>query len=251
MKLSIIKNFINTADEISESSFIDIEKNLESYKFKWSIKAILSLDRRKKLLLDSILSLDDISHLYSLNILNRSFIEHSVRSFYFLINCAQTHKDDKAKLYWNEFLMYETSNWMSKTKENEKDLPSTTIRLRKAKEIKSTSNLFGFNLLANEIRKYLKSKSDSETAISNFQAHFSTYSDLSSFTHGGPNSWEYMTEKESIINHQAYYDNILKLTSIMYVNDKDHPLMLVRKFTHVQDKLKELRHEFFRLLKSE
>ena len=183
-----------------------------------TLDSLFILIRAIEAMKNSVFVLSETKNLYSINVLNRSLIEHFIRVHYVFLKSMEgkDSNDDSIGVRYFETLykkeQLDAGNAIKKyasiinvdTPEAKKQLENFN-NLKARIDPKSVTDLgieFGYKSMIEYIEKFLNKEKSKEKSF--MAAAILDYSELSSFVHGGRYAYEIMmkTKEENKLEHQ-------------------------------------------------
>lgn len=193
-------------------------------KFKKTGNAMLSLFSKLGFLKTGILDVAETGNVYTFNILFRSFLEHMLRANYIFMRWADEKTDEPGEEYFSlkpleEFEYIKAWNWAVRKSGGKMEKSPKAIfkeiypdidneRLIKLEEIQSK---FRYRQIIQSINSILN-----ESEINILHKIVPTYSQLSSFTHGGPYTDALLEEYLSETDREKYLYETSDMTVMMF-----------------------------------
>jgi hypothetical protein len=181
-----------------------IVEELERSEFKNTAKVLLSFYKKSESIEDVIKEIDFQLNYYPCVILLRSQIEHFILATYIWIKFRITNKDEVAKKYYEEYLVYEMIKRINYSKSNAIPISGNLAKIfRKVLDILTDHKILKqkhfekLNIEANQfdIRKISKFfddnlplKYDNIIKSETIKGFLEYYNYFSSFVHGGPSA---------------------------------------------------------------
>jgi len=198
-------------DEYFEKNQEIIEKELKDSQFPYTAKALVSFYEKSKSINTIVTESNFEKDYYPCVILFRCLIEHFIVNTYIWIQFRITNKDDVARNYFEEYLIYEMLKKINYSKKNNIPMSSRiAIAFKKIydllfekqifnqkdiQKLNVKANQFDVRMISNFFDKNLPLEFDNIIKAKTIKSYLEYYNYFSSFVHGGPSA-DGMTTKE-------------------------------------------------------
>lgn len=188
-----------------------IDEALKNSKYPETAKVLDSFYKKSKSINEALQRVDFESNFYPCIILSRCMIEHYIVATYIWIQFRINENDEIAKIYRNDYLVYEISKRINYSKANGIELSSRIAKmfmkileiLTKTKVIKQKdfeklnirANQFDIRKISRFLDNNLPLEYDNIIKASTIKRSLEYYNYFSTFVHGGPTADALMADE--------------------------------------------------------
>lgn len=231
---SYIENIRKADDKIHtviETSFGDFVTDIKKSKFPFTGKAIIMLVTKSNFIKNSIFDIALNEDLYSANILFRSLIEHFLRHQYLFISFAKDKEDTVGIDYYKYCDMGENFDFLRAIKSTKQIFDPDNVDINtweilsnispefkklSPKELEDKNRRFTYK----NIVKYIVSTIPHTGNDTLLKSIIPTYSELSSFVHGGPGGEDVLLKNQKKDVRSESLKNICRTSFLITKNIK-------------------------------